>query len=151
VLDEIEVLLPVLGFDVLQPASVESAPGSRLAPTAPTFVAEFKKAKARAVERGGEFVVLAESTALRRETPGIPKSVSDRRKALIDNGSLVPDVDPDLFRFASDASFGSPSGASAAVAGRSDNGHTTWLLEGDGRSYAAWRASQLATAERAGA
>jgi hypothetical protein len=148
VLEEVEVLLPVLGFDVLQPASAEPAPGLGQATAAPIFIAEIKKAKAKAVERGGEFVVLAGSTALQRETPGIPDGVSDRRKALVDSGVLVPDSDPDLYRFDSDASFGSPSGASAAIAGRSDNGHTTWRLESDGRSYAAWRAAQLATASR---
>jgi hypothetical protein len=81
VLDEVEVLLPVLGFDVLQPASVEPAPGLGQATAAPTFIAEIKGAKAKgiakakAVERGGEFVVLAGSTAVQRETPDIPQGV----------------------------------------------------------------------------
>ncbi|WP_158509754.1 GIY-YIG nuclease family protein [Methylobacterium sp. AMS5] len=163
VLDEIEVLLPVLGFDVLRPAGHEAgapaaaaaegigAAGSSYAPAAPTFVAEFKRAKARAVERGGEFVVLAGSTALRRETPGIPKRVQDQRRALSEAGTLAEDSDPDLYRFTADASFNSPSGASCVIAGRSDNGPLSWLVESDRRSYAAWRASQLATTERAGA
>jgi hypothetical protein len=95
------------------------------------------------VERGGEFVVLAGSTALRRATPGIPQSVADKRKLLIDTAVLTPEADPELYRFTQDASFGSPSGASAAIAGRADNGKQTWRVEGDGRSYAAWRASRI--------
>jgi hypothetical protein len=62
---------------------------------------------------------------------------------LIEAGVLVPDADAELYRFAQDASFGSPSGASAAVAGRSDNGRTTWRVEANGQSYAAWRSSLI--------
>lgn len=143
VLDEIEVLLPVLGFDVLQPASDSVPVQSTTSGGTVTFVAEIRKAKGRAVERGGEFVVLAGSTALRRESDVIPKSVKDARQALIESGALVPDADPDLYRFAQDASFGSPSGASAAMVGRADNGRTSWRVEGDGRTYGAWRESQI--------
>jgi hypothetical protein len=82
VLDEIEVLLPLLGFDVLTPASQgASAPsiretrGAEGGAGSPIFVADIKNAKGRAIERGGEFVVLAGSTALQRETPGIPPSL----------------------------------------------------------------------------
>lgn len=144
VLDEIEVLLPVLGFDVLRQAS--GAPPAMPSGTTgrPTvFIADIGKARGRAVERAGEFVVLAGSTALRRESTAIPQSARNARKALVEGGVLVPDEDPDLYRFARDASFGSPSGASAALAGRSDNGKTTWRVEGDGKSYAAWREGMI--------
>lgn len=143
VLDEIEILLPVLGFDVLQPAAGEQRAATGAITTAPTFIADIKKAKARAVERGGEFVVLAGSTALRRESESIPQSVKDARTALIEAAVLVPDSDTELYRFSQDASFGSPSGASAAVAGRADNGRTTWRVEGNGQSYAAWRSGLI--------
>jgi hypothetical protein len=42
-----------------------------------------------------------------------------------------------------DASFGSPSGAGAAVAGRADNGRTTWRVEGSAQSCAAWRGAPI--------
>ncbi len=142
VLDEIEILLPVLGFDVLQPQVAEIR-GATAASSTPIFIADIGKAKARAVERGGEFVLLSGSTANLRETAGIPQSVKERRKALVEAGILAPDSDPALFRFSQDVSFGSPSGASAVVAGRSDNGQQTWRVEGDGRSYAAWRAGKI--------
>lgn len=152
VLDEIDVLLPVLGFDVLTPASQEasaaltSAPKGGAAAGLPMFIADVRAAQARALERGGAFVVLAGSTALRRETPGIPQSVADKRKLLIDTGVLLPDANPELYRFAQDTDFGSPSGASAAIAGRADRGTETWRVEGDGRTYAAWRASRISAA-----
>lgn len=143
VLDEIEILLPVLGFDVLPPMAGDQLQQEGIVPVAPTFSADIRKAKARAVERGGEFVVLAGSTALRRESDAIPQSVKDARKALIEAGVLVPDSDTELYRSSQDASFGSPSGASAAVAGRADNGRTMWRVEGNGQSYAAWRSSLM--------
>lgn len=149
VLDEIEILLPVLGFDVLRPAAIETTPGIAAHSATPTFIADIGKARARAVERGGEFVVLAGSTANLRETAGIPQSVKDRRKALTEAGILASDSDPSLYRFLQDVSFGSPSGASAAVAGRSDNGQQTWRVDGDGRPYATWRASQIGDEGRA--
>jgi hypothetical protein len=144
VLDEIEILLPVLGFDVLQPTAGDQPQLAGIVPVTPTFVADIKRAKGRAVERGGEFVILKGSTALRRESDAIPQSVKDVRKVLTEAGVLVPDeLDAELYRFAQDASFGSPSGASAAMAGRSDNGRTTWRVEGNGQSYGAWRSSLI--------
>jgi hypothetical protein len=143
VLDEIEILLPVLGFDVLPPMAGNQLHQEGIVPVAPTFTADIRKAKARAVERGGEFVVLAGSTALRRESDAIPQSVKDARKALIEAGVLVADADTELYRFSQDASFGSRSGANAAVAGRADNGRTTWRVEDNGQSYAAWRSSLI--------
>jgi hypothetical protein len=151
VLDEIELLLPILGFDVLTPPVQdmkvrESSPAgdTTISPqTAPVFMMDVQKAKGRAVERSGEFVVLAGSTALRRETPGIPQSTLERRKALVEAGILIPDVDPELYVFSRDASFGSASGASTVIAGRSDNGRTSWHMEGRGVSYGNWRAEQI--------
>jgi Domain of unknown function (DUF4357) len=151
VLDEIEVLLPILGFDVLTPPIQDTKVRESLAPGATVsraeapaiFLMDVQKAKGRAVERSGEFVVLAGSTALRRETPGIPQSTFERRKALVEAGVLVPDNDPDLYIFSQDASFGSASGASTVIAGRSDNGRTSWHLEGRGISYGNWRAEQI--------
>jgi hypothetical protein len=143
VFEEIEILLPVLGFDVLQP-SLDAPATQGAGVAAPVFVAEIKKARGRAVERGGEFVVLAGSTALQRESTAIPESAKNSRQALIEAAVLVPDTDPELYRFSQDASFGSPSGASAAIAGRADNGRTTWRIEGSGQTYGEWRSRVIA-------
>jgi hypothetical protein len=140
---------PVLGFDVLQPTASEQPQVQGTINVSPAFIAEIKKATARAVERGGEFVVLAGSTALRRESNAIPQSVKDARKALLEAGVLVADSDTELYRFSQDASFGSPSGASAAVAGRADNGRTTWHVEGSGQTYADWRSGLIDTGSAA--
>ncbi len=149
VLDEIEVLLPVLGFDVLRSAGHEAgmpenfSPESKSSSSQPIFKIEIKKAKGRAIERGGEFVVLAGSTANRQESRSIPESVKEKRRALIETGRLAADADAEIYRFTQDTSFGSPSGASAAIAGRADNGKTSWIHEGLGVNYGSWRASLI--------
>jgi hypothetical protein len=169
VLDEIEILLPVLGFDVLRPAGYEAGdqPSARpVSPSStlitrdrpqgasaaqsplesdgnPTFVAVIKKAKARAVERGGEFVVLAGATAYREFQESQSSPLRSLRQALQESGALVPDADPELLRFAQDVSFGSPSAASSLISGYSDSGPRTWKLEHTGQSYGDWRKSRI--------
>ena len=151
VLDEIEILLPVLGFDLLIPSIPDTNIRDASLPeeatdrsgVPPTFIISVQKARGRAVERSGEFVVLAGSTALIRETPGIPQSTADKRKALVEAGLLVTGSDPDLLTFSQDTSFGSASGASAAIAGRADNGRTSWTMEGLGINYGAWRSERV--------
>lgn len=159
-LAEVEVLLPVLGFDILTPTTQEPPAAPSAGTQAeeadagpPIFEMEVKAraidrgeiavAKARAIERGGEFVVLSGSTALTRETPGIPQSTADKRKLLLASGLLMPDANPELYRFAQDSSFGSPSGASAAIAGRADRGTETWRDQRTGLTYASWRAGRI--------
>ena len=157
-LDQIEVILPVLGFDILQPltiATVAQAVSTEAPQAEVTFQARIPGengvvAQGRAAERGGEFVVLEGATALRRETPGIPESVSRRRTELIKQGIFVDASQPQLYQFLQDVSFASPSGASAAMAGRSDNGRTTWKVVPTGQTYADWRSARLENAERAG-
>jgi hypothetical protein len=169
VLDEIEILLPVLGFDVLRPASQEAddqpqvrrntlqsppsttdksnglvvKPPSLVSDTAPTFTAVIKKANAKAVERAGEFVVLAGSTAYREYQDSQSLPLRSLRQALQESGALVPDTDPELLRFTQDVSFGSPSAASSLIGGYSDSGPRTWKLERTGQSYGDWRKGRI--------
>lgn len=169
VLDEIEVLLPVLGFDVLRPAGHEAGAATstgdhaiRLPPVAPlssgpavasaeaesndehpTFVAIIKKAKARGIERAGEFVVLAGSTAYKNFQDSQSFPLRSLREELLQRGALIPDSDADLVRFAQDVPFGSPSAASSLIGGYSDSGPRTWKLESTGQSYGDWRKRRI--------
>lgn len=171
VLDEIEILLPVLGFDVLRPAgheagetaltnevpretvsavTFENNPVARGAgaDAPPVFIAVIKKAKARATERAGEFVVLEGATAYRefQESQSFP--LRSLRQELLERGALVADRDSDLLRFTQDVSFSSPSAASSLVGGYSDSGPRTWKLERTGQNYGDWRKRRI---ERGGA
>lgn len=158
VLDEVEILLPVLGFDVLRSAGQETAAVSappvleltEIAqpievgrPTEVTFRADVKKASAIATEKAGEFVVLAGSTAYKTYNQSLPKPLKNLHASLQENGALVPDENPALLRFAKDVSFGSPSAASSLIGGYSDSGPRTWKVVQTGESYGEWRKARL--------
>ncbi|MBX4887992.1 GIY-YIG nuclease family protein [Rhizobium bangladeshense] len=166
VLDEIEILLPVLGFDVLRPAgheAGETVPTNEVpretvstvtfgnntpalgaqADSPPVFIAVIKKAKARATERAGEFVVLEGSTAYREFQDSQSFPLRSLRQELLERGALVADRDSDLLRFTQDVSFSSPSAASSLVGGYSDSGPRTWKLELTGQSYGDWRKRRI--------
>ena len=156
VIDEIEILLPVLGFDILRPAGRDFAPplskvleltevATAVSQTtsAITFKADIKRASAKAVEQAGEFVVLAGSTAYRVPNTSLSTPLRNLHQSLVENGSLVPHSDPNLLLFANDVSFGSPSAASSLIGGYSDSGPRTWKVSGTGQSYGEWRKAKL--------
>jgi hypothetical protein len=109
----------------------------------PTFVAIIKKARARAIERAGEFVILDGSTALREYKDSLTLPLRSLRQELLEGGSLAMDSDAELLRFKRDVSFGSPSAASSMIAGYSDSGPRTWKLETTGQSYSDWRKQKI--------
>jgi hypothetical protein len=153
VLDEIEVLLPVLGFDVLRPAGQETAAvknarqmqtANDTAPATQSDVFTFTESgtSARAREVSDEFVVLAESLARQSETPSCSKSIRGRREQLIADGRLVPNGDG-FYRFTADTAFDSPSGAGGAVYGGNVNGNRYWKHQNTGQSYGDWRKARI--------
>ncbi len=153
VLDEIEILLPVLGFDVLRPAGQEAGGQSRaetagaiIAVTANhdalfTFTEAGTDAKAR--EASDEFVVLAGSRAKRQEVPSCGEGLKRRRAQLIADGVLVPDADGKFLRFTADTAFDSPSGAAGTVYGGNVSGNRYWKHATNGQSYGDWRKRQI--------
>lgn len=93
---------------------------------------------ATARENGSAFIVLAGSQAKLGWT-GQPHAYSQLRENLCNEGSLVPSADGSCLIFPHDVVFSSPSGASATVLGRTDNGRNTWRLKGTSITYAAWQ------------
>jgi Domain of unknown function (DUF4357) len=153
VLDEIEVLLPVLGFDVLRPAGHEIAPPlegrpSTLPPAAssPTdalFVFTESGTNAKAREASGEFVVLAGSTAKRQEVPSCEDGLKRRRAQMIADGILAPTNEEKLLVFTKDTAFDSPSGAARVVYGGNVSGPRFWRHATTNQRYGEWRADQI--------
>jgi len=153
VLDEIEILLPVLGFDVLRLAGHEAGAPSRaetansaITATADhdalfTFTEAGTDAKAR--EASDEFVVLAGSRAKRQEVPSCGEGLKRRRAQLIADGVLIPDDDKKFLRFVADTAFDSPSGAAGTVYGGNVNGNRYWKHATTGQSYGDWRKRQI--------
>ena len=147
-LAEIEVILPVLGFDVLRRAA---DPGSDKPEKAAEAIFTFTEAgtDARAKESGGEFVVLAGSQARVRETNTIHKGAKAQRKQFVEDGVFVKSEDGQSYVFTRDVAFNSPSGAASIIYGGNVSGPTYWKRESDGLTYKEWREAQLATADEA--
>jgi hypothetical protein len=144
VLDEIEVLLPVLGFDVLQPIVAQAIEGkSGIDSAGPTFAYSGKGFDALAQEVGGEFVLKASSLVRAKETDTIPEGSHQLREFAIEDGTLVQAEDGENWRTVKDISFSSPSGAAAFVYGGAASGRLYWKLVGTKTTYGDWREAEL--------
>jgi Domain of unknown function (DUF4357) len=158
VLDEIEILLPVLGFDVLRPAGQEAGTSaSEKAPIPPVdartsedvFTFSESGTSARARESSGEFVVLAGSIARRQEVQSCEEGLKKRRAQLIVDGILKPTEDGKSLIFTQDLAFDSPTAAARVVYGGNVSGPKFWRHSETGQRYGEWRASLLAQGGRA--
>jgi hypothetical protein len=151
-IDQLRVVLPVLGLEVLKEAATAkpvAAPvpslGSDVAPDFPIFELVSKKhdLKAEAREIDGEFVVLAGSQA-QASWIGVPiATYQPMYERLTAEGILVPDNSGHL-RFVRDYAFTKPSAAAAIVLGRASNGRTEWCVKGTKKTYADWQEAQIA-------
>jgi len=150
-IEQIRLVLPVLGFEFLRSLPQVSPTARSEASTAPTSESplfELSSPKhgvaASAREVDGEFVVLEGSSARDRWSANQPsgQGYSKLHARLLDQGRLVADG-PGLLRFVADTPFSSPSAASAVILGRADNGRTSWRVSGTGKTYAEWQESQV--------
>lgn len=152
--DQVNIVLPVLGFDFLrdipkpqaatlhQPAENNST--TRL-DADNLLELELRDRKfgieAHAIEFDGEYVVLKGSTA-RAIDEYISNSYGTHRKILLDEGKLKPTNNPDLLQFTEDVTFASPSAASAVILNRNDNGRRSWRVAKTGQTLAEWQDAQ---------
>jgi Domain of unknown function (DUF4357) len=154
VLDEIQILLPVLGFDVLRPAGHEVGASTRaeaferggvgdLADTDAIFVFKESGTDAKAREASDEFVVLAGSIAKLQEIPSCGEGLKRRRAELLADGILTPSEDGKFFRFTTDTAFDSPSGAAGVVYGGNVSGNRYWRHAASGQTYGDWRRRRI--------
>jgi hypothetical protein len=154
VLDEIEILLPVLGFDVLRPAGHEAGVphqkenkelSNSLPSTAqaPVFIFTESGTEAKAREATDEFVVLEGSLARAQEVPSCGEALRRRRAQLLADGVLVPVGDDKLLRFTADTAFDSPSGAAGVVRGGNVSGNRYWKHATTGETYGDWRKRRI--------
>lgn len=156
-LEQIQTLLPVLGFDFLRsgpkPLAASTAmPGSsEPTPTvSPVFTGHLAKhgITARGREVDGDFVVFKGSLA-RRHWEGVEASYKKLFKDLSMRGVLAASADGQYNVFTQDYAFSSVSAAAAVVSGRSANGRLHWLVEGTDKTYGQWAAEQVAAADQA--
>ncbi|WP_332642616.1 GIY-YIG nuclease family protein [Aeromicrobium sp.] len=142
-----QIILPVLGVNLLRPTKVTSVAHQDeafVAPAevSPTFVIKEKKgADATGLEVDGEFIV-TEGSKARPEWTGTQGSYSKLRQQLEEDGVIVPHGSEPVAIFTADHAFRSPSAAAAVLLGRNANGRTTWTTV-DGATYDAWQTQQL--------
>jgi len=146
-IDQVQVILPVVGFDFLRPKAqgqtntIDELPattGTRL----DLIMTSGKHGyEARAVEFDGEITVLAGS---RGTTESFVTNIyASLRQQLINDGRLIPTNNPNFVEFSEDVTFASPSAAAAVITNRNTNGRTAWRLVQTGQTLKEWQDSQL--------
>ena len=158
--EQIQTLLPVLGFAFLRsmpkvaaPTSHDGMAASLPGSVSPVFVGDIKKHSitARAQEIDGEFVVMKGSKT-RLNWDGAETSYTRLFKELLKTGVLLPSDDGHHNIFTKDYAFSAPSAAAAMVAGRNANGRLHWTVQGTNKTYGEWQDEQVTkAAEQAGA
>lgn len=151
-LTQVQVVLPVVGFDFLRPKLKLNVPQTSIPfPVASAdqvqLILNSKKygVSADAIESDDEFVILAGSHALAK-SDFTSNTYALLRKGLIDDGTLVLSEDGSHYIFTTDASLASPSAAAAVVLNRNSNGRTEWRVKSSGQTLKDWQDKLLNTA-----
>lgn len=150
-ISQVEVILPVVGFDFLRPKgrqqlipSVSEGPKVPLAGQVELVLTSGKHGyEAHAVEVDGEITVQAGSKATTK-CDFSSNGYAPLREQLIKDGRLVTTADPQFLSFATDVAFQSASAAAAVIRNRNTNGRTSWRLVGTGQTLKEWQDAQLA-------
>ncbi|MFO1064302.1 MAG: GIY-YIG nuclease family protein [Pirellulales bacterium] len=146
-ISQIQIVLPVRGFSFLQPKPTAQGTVDPGHDVSPIFTYAPAGASARAQEINGEFVVLKGSTA-RVSGPESWTSYRGLRDQLVLEKKLVPTESPELFVFAEDVAFSSPTAGAVIVNAYNVSGRTgSWRVEGTTRTYHEWYEEKLARVE----
>lgn len=148
-LEEIQLVLPVIGVDLLRKSSRLSPPhtdpdpkNSEAGTAAGKVFFTLSNAKAgieaKAYELGGEFVLQQQSTGALREKVSFNEALRILRQDAMKTGR-ISEVSSKQFKLEQDMPFGSPSAASAFLFGTSRNGRADWIVEGQETRYGRWK------------
>ncbi|SRR6266702_897151 len=154
-LDQIEIVLPVLGLDVLRPIATakSQAAGAAVqnssALTTLTFELKVGPASAKAVELEGDFIVKSGSVARDIEAATLGAGYKALRAKLKAEGALISGDNQTLI-FKRDVAFTSPSAAASVVYGASMSGPANWKVSGTDKTYGELRQAALKEAEAQG-
>jgi hypothetical protein len=155
-LDQIEIVLPVLGLDVLRPIATVKGNGNtstaQNTPTASALVFELNvgPASAKAVELEGDFIVKSGSIGRDTETATLNVGYKALRAKLKSEGSIVSEGSGQTLTFKRDVAFSSPSAAASVVYGASMSGPANWKVQGTDQTYGELRQAALKEAEAQG-
>ena len=141
-LDQIKLILPLMGFSFLIPSvamSTTDREGSKQDGPDTLYSIRSSKFKATMKEAQDGYILLKESEAKLTPSSSLSKSSYKRRQKLIDNGILRHDSD--RYVFTEDTIFNSVSTAAMVVLGRESNGHIEWIND-SGQTYKEVQESQ---------
>ncbi len=149
-ISQVQVILPVVGFDFLRPRAKSSASLSEtennLGKSAPQLELVLSSGKygfeAKAIETDSEITVLKGSRATAKDD-FVENSYASLREQLIKDGRLVPSESPELLEFAEDVAFATPSAAAGVIRNRNTNGRTSWRIASTGQTLKEWQDAQL--------
>ncbi|HLZ57662.1 MAG TPA: GIY-YIG nuclease family protein [Ktedonosporobacter sp.] len=143
-LEHIQLLLPVLGFNFLQPlpqtGQLTNAPEGE--GVSPLLEMSISGAKALAREYKGDFIVLKGSTAHKDPKP-YWTSYRQLREQLVQEKLLIPSEDGKFYLFQEDIPFKSPSAAAAVIHAGNQNGRLAWKVKDRNMTYKEWQETQL--------
>ena len=143
-LEQVEMLLPVLGFSFALPLPEISGEDVQEGNAkSPVFELTYAGARALAVERNDEFIVIKGSTARQKHTKSLAEPYLQIRGRLVEDGRLVDSDKDGYWVFTQDVPFRSPSTAANIVGGASLNGRVVWKIKGTKKTYAEWQNEQL--------
>jgi hypothetical protein len=148
-LEQIQMILPVLGFTFANPLPSIKTESINHAPQeiSPIFCLNYASASAKAQEINGEFVVLEGSLARKAHVDSLADSYIHMREKLVKDGNLANSSNNDFWIFAENVPFQSPSTAANIVGGASLNGRQLWKVQGTSKSYGKWSEERI---EKAG-
>lgn len=147
-IDQLRVVLPVLGLDVLKAPPLRSPAQTDPATPAPAAAPVFELTspkhdlRAEAQELDGEFVVQAGSQAQTSWIGSPTNSYRTLHQQLVEEGILSAS-DSGQLRFSHAYAFKSPSAAASIIYGRSSNGRIAWRIKGTKTTYAQWQDGRI--------
>lgn len=134
-LDQMKLILPLMGFRFLIPSTVKQPSESIQLVNEivhETYFIKTKTYKATMIETDQGYIVSKGSEAKKELSASCTDTYRSMRKKLIDTKIMIEDNDKIIF--VEDAIFNSPSAASNMVLGRNSNGFTEWVNK-DGKSF----------------
>ena len=138
-LRNVELLLPVLGCNILEKAPDET-PGAKSAPNGVVFVASSLAVNAKAVLTDEGLRVLQGSEAVLKPSTSVPKSAISLRAKLEQDGVLRKEGGKWVFQ--QDYTFTSANMACSVVVGNMHGPRTAWQTS-DGMTLAEYMATQI--------
>lgn len=127
-LEQIKLILPLMGFKFLIPSTVKQETENELKNSKSiheTYFIKIKTFKASMKETDQGYIVLKGSEAKKTLSNSCTETYRNMRRKLVEKEIMIENNDRLIF--AEDTVFNSPSAASNMILGRNSNGFTEWI------------------------